>query len=800
MTSSKLAETAFDEAAHWDLNRLYGDLATVKQRNLTSTEKICLNGLLRGTDPAQIAATLHRQPQGLRVDLSRGLYRYIADLTRHPVKNWREVPVILERSGYRLLHQDMIEPVVPENRNIENRNIENWDTRNAVPSSLPSTPVPTSIATPVHNLPVHDFSVMIGRDRELNQLFNLLSYDYPAHCISVEGMGGMGKTTLAISVARRFLQLPEPVFGAYIFASAKQQRLTAHGVVPRLKPERTLHDLFRAIARTFQQPNLLLGDFDEQLERIQDVLSRQRTLLIVDNLETVEDYPLILAFLYDLPPTVKLLLTSRRQTPFESLYLDVLPETEGIQLVHHQAQIKQVSVSLEDARNLHQRTSGIPAAIVYAVGQLTSGYPLKDIPTRLTLKQGDYVRFYFETTVLPLRGSVSHELLMGLALFARSASEVAIAHVANCGERHATLDGLAHLQQLSLVKQDGDRYGMLSLTRELVGTELEAHPEFEQAARERWVSWYLRFAQEHGGKDWKEWNDYRDLDQEWDNLQDVIEWCMAEGRYADVKQFWWAVKSYTHAQGYRGNRLTYWNTRLDWTNWLIQAAEQHQDLPTALDVMLDQGRTLTLLGQEKRFHQADALYTKAWELRHHNDLQFQIELAIQIVVLRIEQQQFSAAMDWLGQAKALLGEPSIDRQQYIQQYIQLLYYEGTIHYKNQYYSQAKRLFQEVLHQAEAVRWQRAIFLAKDWLADIAIQQGNLDEAETVFQEGLQVAQANQDCCRAAFCKRSLAHLEQVRGNQIMAQQWAEEAQQNFEQLGMVLEANETAELLQRLAC
>ncbi|HEY9747986.1 MAG TPA: hypothetical protein V6C63_04880, partial [Allocoleopsis sp.] len=58
------------------------------------------------------------------------------------------------------------------------------------PLILPSTP-----ATIAHNLPVRDFNQIVGRDRELSQLIEALTFDCPTHCISIEGIGGMGKTT-----------------------------------------------------------------------------------------------------------------------------------------------------------------------------------------------------------------------------------------------------------------------------------------------------------------------------------------------------------------------------------------------------------------------------------------------------------------------------------------------------------------------------------------------------------------------------------------------------------------------------
>lgn len=660
----------------------------------------------------------------------------------------------------------------------------------------PSQPNSNPAAKLIHNLPARDFSEMIGRDRELARLSEFLFSAHSAH-ISIEGMGGMGKTTLALAAVAQFLTPSQSYkFEAIIFASAKQERLTPQGILPRLKPERNLQDILRAIARTFNRQDILFMDFDEQLEQIQNCLKHQSTLLIIDNLETVEDGRSILSFLYDLPSTVRVIVTSRQQSPFASIHLDPLPSSASVELIQQQAYHKNISLSSAEIQALHQQTSGVPAAIIYAIGQRASGYFSKHLSTDSTLVAGDYAYFYFKTSMALLQGTLSHYLLMSLALFPGSATIEAIAHIAGHSDLTESINGLAQLQQLSLVKQQAERYTLLALTREYALKELATHPNFEQAARDRWIGWYLDFMQQHGNQDGKEWNDYTLLDQEWDNLQAVSEWCIANDRYDEMRQLWQRANGYTHTRGQRQNRLTVWNIRLDWADWLIQAAEQRQDWATALDVMLDQGWTLTLLGQPRHLAQATTLYETAWNLRHHQSAKFQIELAIQQAVLLIQQQAFAEATHWLQQAQQFLGE--VESAATERSRIQINYYHGEIAYKTRQYDQAQRLFQHVLSQSQQLNWQRAIFLAKDWLADIAIAQHHFDNAQQLLDEGLQVAQTNQDQCRVAFCERSLAQLEKARGNEAIAQQWATTAKQRFERLGMQTEVEETKLLLQTL--
>jgi antitoxin VapB len=107
----------FPEAANsWNLSKLYTDLRAAKRlytksqkQQLTPLEQAYLRGILCGQSPPEIAKVFHRESNGLRVELSRGLYRYIETLTEKRPRNWKEVPVILENAGYKQKAKEEIE-------------------------------------------------------------------------------------------------------------------------------------------------------------------------------------------------------------------------------------------------------------------------------------------------------------------------------------------------------------------------------------------------------------------------------------------------------------------------------------------------------------------------------------------------------------------------------------------------------------------------------------------------------------------------------------------------------------------
>jgi hypothetical protein len=108
-SNSKQIQEEFIEARnHWELEKLYIDLASAKGKALTPVEKsFC--GVFCGLSPAEIASTVYQSGSSstVRVYLSNGLYKYIEDMLSNQtgysvkVKNWSRVTHLLEKAGYK---------------------------------------------------------------------------------------------------------------------------------------------------------------------------------------------------------------------------------------------------------------------------------------------------------------------------------------------------------------------------------------------------------------------------------------------------------------------------------------------------------------------------------------------------------------------------------------------------------------------------------------------------------------------------------------------------------------------------
>jgi tetratricopeptide (TPR) repeat protein len=669
----------------------------------------------------------------------------------------------------------------------------------------------------LENLPAPTSTAFIGREAEIERLLQLLSPDHAAHLISIAGIGGVGKTSLAVECARRCLAASRnppahpavPTFNALIFVSAKLCYLQSFGLLQRVDPMRSLQDILQQIADVLGETELAGASLNEQIQMIRRSLhgsssatqGPRRTLLIIDNLETMENPQMVLSFLHDLPPSVKSLVTTREQSVFVPVRLVAMPADEALSLIQHEAQEKDVVLNPTERRALLRATGGLPVAIHYAIGQIANGFDLATVLQGMSDPMGDVARFCFETTVSGLRGQPAHHLLMALALFPTPVLRETLFQVADqSASPNALQEALAQLCQLSLVNQQDHRYGMLPLTQEYALAELKAHLDFAQMARRRWVDWALQFSADYANQEVKTWHlSFDGLQEEWQNLRAIADFCMTEGWYDDLLQLWNHIKAYTYSMGRRRGRTDYWGDRLRWTAWLIAQATQRSEWKTLAEVMLDRAWTLTATRKPRALEEAEQLFEQIHTLRDYQDQSFQMEWAKKMSVLRTQQQQFDEAHQLLDEAAALLNPADWTPGKYARQRVQLYYYRGMTYCKADQIAAAKQAFEIAHAQAREIGWERAVRMTENWLADIAVREGKLDEAEQLLVEGLRVAEQQDDPTRSAYVKRSFAELVQARGNPSEAQRWAREALTLFEQLGMPYEAEETQMFLNGLS-
>ncbi len=435
-----------------------------------------------------------------------------------------------------------------------------------------------------HNLPQPDYGIFIGRQEELAQIHKLL-LPYPRsrfHIITIDGIGGIGKSALALEAAHRYIHerktLPQDErFDAIIWISAKRTILTAQGIISRRTELHNLNDIYTTIAATLKRENITQARVEERSVIVARTLTRQRTLLILDNLETVDDEHVI-AFIREVPDPTKVIVTTRQRIdvahPIRLVEMS-WEDTQG--LIAQECEKKDVVLTDEQARQLYDRTGGVPLALVWSIARVASGEDIENVLSRLTRPDSDIARFCLEGVVQSLRDNES-KLLIASALFAQDAQRDALGHVAGIQDEFSRIDGLIALERFSLLNRQGDRFSLLPLTRSYLDHKLKQVPEFAQTAFERMLAYYAKLVQppkeiQIGIPYWDGLTNYAQgvrLEREQSNLLYLIRRALDQGRDAEALNLFLSIVHFLDIWGL-------WDERLQLSRTICQTAHKLGD-------------------------------------------------------------------------------------------------------------------------------------------------------------------------------------------------------------------------------
>ncbi len=351
-----------------------------------------------------------------------------------------------------------------------------------------------------HNLPRPEYGIFIGREPEIERLKSKVLASTAKHYIAtIDGVGGVGKSALALEVAYRYLndierdQIEESErFAALIWISAKQTVLTSRGIVSKKQAIETLEDIFREITVTINRQDILRAELYNQQHLVIEALeSLKRTLLIIDNWETINIDKEVREFLDDLPASVKIVVTTRKRIDTAvAIRLTGMPETDALALIEQECEKKEVKLSEDEARTLFKRTGGLPIALILSIGWMRlRGYKLEYILTKLGSTKSDLAQFCFHSSLDEIQGSPSYRLLNALAFFPEETDRSGLMQVAEFGEDDATFEeSKADLVTLSLVNENADRYSLPPLIRFYVLEKLKENSQNYEQYRNRFTA------------------------------------------------------------------------------------------------------------------------------------------------------------------------------------------------------------------------------------------------------------------------------------------------------------------------
>lgn len=337
-----------------------------------------------------------------------------------------------------------------------------------------------------HNLPQPDYERFVGRKEEIKQIQRLLSFSSRHFVITIDGVGGIGKTALALEVAYTYLRQHKGLgkkerFQAVIWTTAKKTVLTGEGIITYHQSLHTLEDIYSPIATLLMRQDILDANLDNQDDLIRHALTKQRTLLIIDNLETIDDER-VMSFIRDVPSPTKVIVTTRHRLDVAyPIRLVGMKEGEALEFLKDECKKKGVTLSEHAAKKLIQRTGGVPLAIVWSVALMGMGHSSEAVLARLGEPTSDISKFCFEGVMGQIRGTPAYQLLMALAYLDNNADRQSLSSVTRLPQLDRD-DGLVMLEKLSLVNREGDLFRALPLTLSYSKAELQEHPD-------TWIEW-----------------------------------------------------------------------------------------------------------------------------------------------------------------------------------------------------------------------------------------------------------------------------------------------------------------------
>ena len=226
-------------------------------------------------------------------------------------------------------------------------------------------------------IPSPSYIELLGREQEIEVIKNVLEDPTSKRLVAITGLGGNGKTSLAIEAAKSFKQMGFQNIVWYTVPAKRNDTCI------------TFHTILEEIANQLGTLEVPIIKAEELKRKTREVLSNTRVLIVLDNMDTSEEPQNEIAEkLCSILGKSKVLFTSRHR--FQTLGVDVferylqgLDAEQSIKLMEQTAQERNISnLDSNSAESLlkltgKRKTGYLPLALKLVTGQLQNKSPLE---------------------------------------------------------------------------------------------------------------------------------------------------------------------------------------------------------------------------------------------------------------------------------------------------------------------------------------------------------------------------------------------------------------------------------------